>query len=142
MSWDDDDDYDDDEQDATNSISLLIAIRRHKNPQMRVLEVFTDRDKALKEAIRLIVSTEKDNELIDYTRKRDVYRAVLSKPYLDAEKRSVLPHLIYEHLSPTDSKKVDAEIERQLGEAPQHIDTDEFTVVSLPIGKRGSWELP
>jgi hypothetical protein len=125
------------------NIHLVIATHgEYSEHRAWIVQVFTNEAEAIAEATRLNAARQIASVLFDdYRRLSGELRTRLAKSYLAAEGRST-HHGQFYHLPQTKRSQVDHEIELELGPEPEYPEADDYTVVSVPIGERGEWELP
>ena len=125
-------------------IYLLIASEgSYEDKETWIVEVFMNAAVALEEAARLNVASQKAHILYnDYMERREELRSDMAKSVLAEEGRSASAELRFFHLSGDKRRAVDARIDAQIGPEPDGYEEIDHTVVAVPIGERGKWELP
>ena len=125
------------------NIHLVIASNgEYSDREAWIVQTFTDEAAAFAEAARLNVLRTTASVLYeDYERRSDALRNRIAQSYLESEGRST-HYAAYYHLSQAKRNQVDHEIELEMGPEPEYQEADDYTVVSVPVGERGRWELP
>lgn len=131
------------------NIHLVIASDgEYSDKESWIVQAFIDQAAAFAEAARLNAARSIIEVLLkDYDEKRCALRMEAANKYTPLpEYASVCRHHpnAYPHwnyISVNDRDRIDAEIDSHIGSRPED-PADDYTVVSIPIGERGRWELP
>ena len=125
-------------------IYLLIATEgEYSDKTTWIVEAFTDEAAAVEEAARLnVASREAVIFYEDYSKRREKLLEDMAEGVLAEESRSAQYGRRYMHLSNAKREALDLRIEAQIGRYPEDDGDIDYTVVAVPIGERGKWELP
>ena len=124
-------------------IYLIIARRGdYSDRNTWVVQALTDEAAAVEEAEKLNVKRCEDEALYEaYWKRRCKMSSELAEGYLVAEGRSELPTIRFYRISKEQQNEVEARIVAEIGEVKE-VDADNYTVVAVPVGECGRWDLP
>jgi hypothetical protein len=124
-------------------IYLVIAREgEYSDQKCWIVQAFLDDEAAaVEEAARLNVERLRVRSVYDaYWVRRHEMSDAMAKVYLAAEGRS--PHYsAFLHLSSAQRDEVESRIMTELGEVEDPM-ADDYTVIAVPVGEHGRWDLP